>query len=252
MAWAAEQRTGSPTRKAVLLSIANAANYHTGRCHPSVRRICEETEFGPTAVKNALADLTAAGLIERRRRRRQDGSLGTYEYVFPHVVQADDVETGDGLPGTAGVSRPGTAGVSLNQEVLNQESVEANASTQVAIVTRRGWKADGRVVTDEEDEFARRVLAAWCAATGQRLGATTWLRKIVLRHREHPELTVDDHDRIIRATLADPWWRGDPSPSVVYANDAIFERAANAARGGGSPAERAAAIAEATLARRAG
>lgn len=121
MAWAAEQKTGSPTRKAVLLALANAANHHSGRCHPSIDRICAETEFGRTAVKDALADLSRDGLVHRERRRRADGSLGTYEYTFPHVNPADDIEPRRGQPGTPDDPRPGPRGDPQNQEVLNQE-----------------------------------------------------------------------------------------------------------------------------------
>lgn len=109
MAWATEQKTGSPTRKAVLLALANAANHHTGHCHPSVDRLCEETELGQTAVKNALSALVKDGFVSRQRKRRQDGSLGTYEYTL------------GGQPQTPDDPRPQTRGVSQNQEVLNQE-----------------------------------------------------------------------------------------------------------------------------------
>lgn len=118
IAWALEQKTGSITRKAVLVALANASNHHTGKCCPSVKRICREIEAGPTAVKNALAQLAEQGLISRERRRRQDGALGTYEYTFPHVKPASDLETPDGQPGTRGVPSPGTRGVPLEPEVV--------------------------------------------------------------------------------------------------------------------------------------
>lgn len=235
MAWASEQTTGSGVRKAVLLALANAANHHTGRCHPSVRRICEETEFGSTAVKNALAELTATGLIWRQRRRREDGSLGTYQYVFPSVVPADDLETADDPPETAGVPRPETAGVSLNQELLNQEGATPNGVAHTARVPT-AWKAAGKRVTEDEAGRSAAILHEWNEQTGQRLGGRTWRAKIILRLREHPELTDDDHAAIIHATLADPWWKGVPSPSVVYGNDATFERSIENARTRGGAA----------------
>jgi hypothetical protein len=257
MAWASDQVTGSPTKKAVLLALANAANHHTGECFPSVARLCDETEFGSTAVKNALASLERDGFVRRERRRRSDGSLGTYTYVFPHVDRAADLGTPDGQPETPDVPRPETApvprpetrGVSRNLEVPNRDVSpygETQGARATAVVTRVGWKVDKRPVTDDEERVAREVLAAWNREARQALAAQSWLAKIVMRCREHPELTVADHEELIRRTLSDPWWRGTPSPSVVYGNDAIFERAMAAARSA-APAERALDIAEAAI-----
>ena len=63
------------------------------------------------------------------------------------------------------------------------------------------------------------------------------MSKIVLRHREHPELSADDHAAIISVSLASPWWSGVPGPEVVYGNAALFERALESARArlGGGP-----------------
>lgn len=90
MAWAARQRTGSPTRKAVLMALANATNHHTGLCNPSIETIAEETEFGETAIKRALKELCdpSEGVgLTRKRARRGDGSLSVYEYTFPDTAR---------------------------------------------------------------------------------------------------------------------------------------------------------------------
>ena len=120
MAWASEQRTGSPSRKAVLMALANAANHHSGKCHPSVARIAEETELSEPTVKRALADLAGAELIARKRRRRQDGSLGTYEYTFPPrdhgeppTDHGDPLTRDHGDPAEPGTTEPGSESVLL-------------------------------------------------------------------------------------------------------------------------------------------
>lgn len=102
IAWAYEQRVGSPTKKAVLLALANAANHHTGRCDPSIVRICEETELADRTVRRALVELCEARVISRERPRRSDGSLGRYRYVFPLVSSAAEppVTESAGLPVT--------------------------------------------------------------------------------------------------------------------------------------------------------
>jgi hypothetical protein len=87
-AWANAQHPGSITRKAVLKSLADAHNAHTGRCFPAIERICSETDACDRAVRKALADLEGSGLISRIRRRRRDGSLSVYEYTL-HMDAAE-------------------------------------------------------------------------------------------------------------------------------------------------------------------
>ena len=85
IAWALEQRTGSVSRKAVLLALANCANHHTGLCCPSLRRIREETELSENTVLRSLVDLEDAGYIVRERRQRENGSHTSTVYRFPHA-----------------------------------------------------------------------------------------------------------------------------------------------------------------------
>ena len=83
IAWAYGQHVGSATEKSVLLALANAANHHTGRCHPKITRLADETELGEKTVRRALTSLEAKGIISRERARQSDGTLGTYTYRFP-------------------------------------------------------------------------------------------------------------------------------------------------------------------------
>jgi DNA-binding transcriptional ArsR family regulator len=89
MAWAVAQTTGSPTRKAVLLALANRVNHDTGRCFPSIERLVEETELSDRTVRRALDDLEEAGFIERTRQRHPDGNFGGYEYRLLTSGQSD-------------------------------------------------------------------------------------------------------------------------------------------------------------------
>lgn len=109
MAWAAEQKTGSPTRKAVLLALANCANHQTGRCDPRIGRIAAETELGESTVRRALGELVDAGLIERDREIRRDHTFGGYAYRFPHLLAASTPPLGesDGPASAASGPEPG-------------------------------------------------------------------------------------------------------------------------------------------------
>lgn len=67
MAWALRQTTGSTTRKAVLLSLADRANFEW-QCWPSQATIAAETEMTDRNVRRILAELEAGGFIHRERR----------------------------------------------------------------------------------------------------------------------------------------------------------------------------------------
>lgn len=73
IAWAIEQKTGSPAGKVVLMCLANYAGEH-GECWPSQATIAAETELSERSVRDWLLRLEAAGLLVREHRQRADGS----------------------------------------------------------------------------------------------------------------------------------------------------------------------------------
>lgn len=73
VAWAIEQKTGSPAGKVVLMCLANYAD-ENGECWPSQATIAKETELSERSVREWLQRLEDAGLIEREHRQRADGS----------------------------------------------------------------------------------------------------------------------------------------------------------------------------------
>lgn len=72
IAWAWEQVTGSPGRKAVLMSLAQFAD-ERGICWPSQAYVATYTEQSPRTVREHLAALEAGGFIERRARFGKNG-----------------------------------------------------------------------------------------------------------------------------------------------------------------------------------
>ena len=69
--WAREQRTGSPTAKAVLAYLAERAD-DDGECWPSVDLIAAETELGRRTVIRQLSTLESGGWLAVIRSRRGD------------------------------------------------------------------------------------------------------------------------------------------------------------------------------------
>lgn len=64
LAWALSTETGSPSRKAVLLALADRYNDDEAAAWPSIGWIARATELHPSTVRRAIADLLDAGLLE--------------------------------------------------------------------------------------------------------------------------------------------------------------------------------------------
>lgn len=64
LSWALTVDTGSPSRKAVLLALADRYNENENAAWPSVGWIARVTELHPSTVRRALADLLDLGLLE--------------------------------------------------------------------------------------------------------------------------------------------------------------------------------------------
>ena len=83
VAWALETPCGSVSRKAVLLSLANCHNHHSGLCCPSLKRIAKETDLSVSTVQRALEALIEMGLVAKTDRQRGNGSKTSNAYTFP-------------------------------------------------------------------------------------------------------------------------------------------------------------------------
>lgn len=106
IAWAFAQKTGSPTRKAVLLALANRANHDSGLCCPSIDRLAKETDLSRRSVFRALADLEEAGFIQRVRRQRENGSDTSNEYRFHPGASVSPPQVHSDTPPSVTVSPP--------------------------------------------------------------------------------------------------------------------------------------------------
>jgi hypothetical protein len=107
-AWARQQRTGDPARKAVLMALANYADPHGRNCYPSVPRIAEEVEVSARTVQRHIGALEEMGFIRRVERiRPEDGARTSNLIEFPdyvppklsHRVPAKPAAPGDNLSG---------------------------------------------------------------------------------------------------------------------------------------------------------
>lgn len=92
LTWALEQETGSPTRKLVLLKLADQAN-DNGYCWPSKETIARHCEVHKKTVQKLIAELEGLGYLSIQHRR--DGTTNLSNAYYLHWgVGAQDSQGG--------------------------------------------------------------------------------------------------------------------------------------------------------------
>lgn len=202
---------------AALLSFAN----QEGEAFPSMKSIQAKMNGASFAtIRRAKESLLEIGLLDVEVRWRDNGSQTSNLYTI-YTAPGFARETGEGTTG-------GRGGVP-RMRPPEGESVEPES--EGSSPRNPPLTVDRRKVTETELLLAQGVLNAWNEVADQRFTSVDWIRKIVMRVREHPELTLADYRDVIRSALGDPWWDGAPAPAVVFGNGAVFETAL-ARRGG--------------------
>lgn len=82
LTWASGTKTGNPGRKAILMLLAQMADWQSGRCEAKVSTISEATEVGDRTVRTHLAWLAESGIIARRPQYRADHGRRGDEYLL--------------------------------------------------------------------------------------------------------------------------------------------------------------------------
>lgn len=222
--WAFDAEIDDHIAKFVLVKLADNAN-DEGECWPTVRRISQDTAIPERTVTKKLAWLEEQGWIERRRERTEGGHYGVTRYQLPAA------------PGAADRQHPHAgARASTFSEINRQRSTTPlNPPGQALVRSGNGVMRPNRPTglmvnrieaVAWEVDLATAVLDAFNALTGSNPPFTSdgWLKKIVMRIREHPTLDVEGHVEVVRRALARPWWDGPASPAVVYGNETLFEQ----------------------------
>lgn len=117
VSWAIQQRTGGPTEKAVLMTLANYADA-AGECYPSYARIAEDCEISRRTVIRVMDRLCEMGLVEKTANTRKSGgdTSNVYRLTGCQLVTpgCQDV-TGGSVTGDTG-------GVTLVTPLMNRQS----------------------------------------------------------------------------------------------------------------------------------
>lgn len=254
--WSPEASAGLQAGLLVYYALTEIANEQRSRAEVGVdssgftaarRYVAARAGVSDRSVDRATVELERLGLlsIERNGIRRKPNR---YTLLEPELVaQGNDVRMSEGsqqandvrMSGepTSLVPRLTSEPSSHNVKKNGQEEKNPHSPTELPSVDRKR-------VDPDHWRLAAAIIEAFNALAGTRYTVQAHYRPIVMRIREHPELSADDHGAIMAAAFADPWWerpgRNDrPGPEVVYGKQAQFERSIEtwrASAGSTSPA----------------
>lgn len=226
MSWVLRHSEETLGSRLVLLALADRASDDGTGAWPSVDTLARDARISRRSVQRCLRELEASGAIATTGTRDNGARIYRVNMSPPRGVILD----------VEGATSSTAGGDTVSPEPsLLQPSKDNHPTPSVGSPTPDGWQVNRIPVTEGQANLARDVLFRWNEAAEQDLTARDWLAKIVLRIREHPELTLDEHDEIICAALNDPWWKGPASPSVVYGNATVFDQARLRWRAGSGP-----------------
>lgn len=256
--WAIRQRDLTPGGKLLLLVLANAAGSDgitfVGRATQAERCCCR-----PETVTENIKRLEVAGLVARVGRRRENGSR-TSDYTILAPQAEDRGEMADasedeypepvvslarGQLARGQVRKPNRQRLGKPPSQVRKTGGPEQTEDPSVRLEGVGGKEEGAQLDLSGGEpngngggpeaLARLVLAVWNEETGQALRARGHVDLIARRVRENPRLRVEHHRLVIRRNLADPWWKGAPTPRVLYAKADLFESMVEKARGAARP-----------------
>jgi len=117
MTWASSIKTGSPTKKLVLLLLADRAN-DSGECWPSLQKIADDCELSKRSVQDNIKRLENAGLLEIVQRKSGDSQLSNiYRLHVGGVQEVPYPIAGGAIPPIAGGATKPVSIESVNESI---------------------------------------------------------------------------------------------------------------------------------------
>lgn len=228
--WVLDNSEATLGGRLVLLVLAEHAHDDGRESYPALDTIARRSRLSRKGARDALKRLEREGHIERDGQG--DAGQVKWRVIMPGgtTPPADRRGVGDDVRG--GVV------ASSDREASTPEPTTEPSNTEPSPINSPPWPdsaipttVNRKHVRVAEAALAGRVLAYWQRRTGVTVTDTDVARAIIGRIRTDPDLTADDHKRIIDTNLARPWWEGKAPPTVLYGNGKAW--AAAKARGAG-------------------
>lgn len=199
----------------VLLALADNADQDRRYAWPSVETLARKTNLSTRTVQRTLRELEGAKLVRTIRPGGRSG--GEYKATVYEVLprQNDTHATGD-IQGDSGATQ-------ASPQPSKEPSIEgARVGARLRI--------SGKPVNAALWEQTYEVLQTFNRLAEKDIGALTGAgqpseaaKRIYRRVADWPELTLEQHEDIIRRTLASRWWGSGPASIGVVYGPRVFE-----------------------------
>ena len=208
---------------------------------PSQETLADLCGCSVSQIERRVAKLRKLALIEvvreerggRRRNRYTRHGLGArlveLEESYPSRARGSDPpsypaptrDSGRDLPRTDAGPYPASTRAPYPASTRDEvEAVEEEAGKKTHNTARRA-------------DLPSRILSFFNEQFEGQYGIEKWLDLIAARIEENPDLDFEAHTRIVRTVReGDAWWKGAPSPRIIYGKAETFERALHASRTG--------------------
>jgi hypothetical protein len=145
--WAWSQQAPTPTAKLVLIALADHANGE-GVCWPYMAKVAELAQVSERQVSRCIGQLEEAGLLTRRRTRKDNGELGRYVYTLALTTgHPRPVDHQTSTSGTTGHPRPVPPDTGVRSRTTNR-------TVTGTVIENIHPSGDGRLADDGRlDEF---------------------------------------------------------------------------------------------------
>ncbi|MAT04924.1 MAG: hypothetical protein CL424_07765 [Acidimicrobiaceae bacterium] len=213
MTWAWQQQTATAGQKLVLLALAD----HAGEdftCYPSTARLSEKTGYTVRTIRSLIDDLEADSfVIKAHRKRRRDGTLGTWVYrlngqCHPDVTGAAEHDADDTDQCHPDVTGPVTSGnrtsdTRVSPPVTPQLRAEPSGEPSMNPPTVPVQLTREQLATAAGDQYARDEVTRGAQVRSPAGLARSKSRELLTKHSDRLDALIE-RDRQIRAAGLDP------------------------------------------------
>lgn len=231
--------TATLADRLVLLALADSAG-DDGITWVGQENLAAKAHVSEQTVRRAIRNLEDCGEVETRKV--QDPRSPRIRRNVYRVTLADAAPDYDRLPfdlehpfgtteeyerslTTEDPDRDDRASEPLTTEDPDRSLIGSEPSVEPSKNHQAPGVVNGKRATASEVQLAFAALLAFNTAFGTRYTSKDFVSKIILRHREHPELDLEAHERIIRRVASgEQWWSDAPDPRIIYGNAKQFER----------------------------
>lgn len=211
-AWVWEHAPVKSGELVVLLGLADNAHDDGTGAYPSQATLAVKSRMTERQVRRCLGSLEADGLI--RRQGMTQGGVVVWAVV---MAPPDNMSTRTSASDPPGHGRP------------TEPSLEPSSSERGQRAGAR-VKIGGKPVDPDAWRLTASVLDSFNVQAGRKLRLLTSAgvpsdaaRRIYGRLRDYPDLTLAEHEAIIRRTLSSKWWGDDPPSIGVVFGPKVFE-----------------------------